>query len=143
MALDPVGAGTWPLSMGALAQGGRYATCGILTGAEVQLNLGPFYTRQQQVIGSTGGSRGDLATVLAALQAGRIEAPIWRTYPLEEAPAAFAALKSLAASARCCWSSALPDAPGRGGGRFGRKTERGVDLRRGSCWGPRPGVACP
>jgi len=93
VALDPVGAGTWPLSMGALAQGGRYATCGILTGAEVQLNLGPFYTRQQQVIGSTGGSRGDLATVLAALQAGRIEAPIWRTYPLEEAPAAFAALK--------------------------------------------------
>jgi NADPH:quinone reductase-like Zn-dependent oxidoreductase len=93
VALDPVGAGTWPLSMGALAQGGRYATCGILTGAEVQLNLGPFYTRQQQVIGSTGGSRGDLATVLAALQAGRIEAPIWRTFPLEEAPAAFAALK--------------------------------------------------
>jgi len=90
--LDPLGAGTWPQSMAALAQGGRYATCGVLTGAEVTLDLGRLYNSQQQIIGSTGGSRADLAAVLSLLAAAKAEAPIWRTFPLAEAPAAVAAL---------------------------------------------------
>jgi NADPH:quinone reductase-like Zn-dependent oxidoreductase len=92
VALDPLGAVTWPMSIAALAQGGRYATCGVLTGAQVTLDLGPFYNRQQQIIGSTGGSRGDLAETLAATVSGQVEGMIWRTYPLDEAPQAMAAL---------------------------------------------------
>lgn len=92
VALDPLGSATWPMSIAALAQGGRYATCGVLTGAQVTLDLGPFYNRQQQIIGSTGGSRGDLAETLAAAAAGQVTGTIWRTYPLAEAPQAMTAL---------------------------------------------------
>ncbi|HMA33469.1 MAG TPA: alcohol dehydrogenase catalytic domain-containing protein [Chloroflexia bacterium] len=92
VALDPLGAATWPLSTGALAQGGRYATCGVLTGPQVTLDLNRLYNRQQQIIGATGASRGDLAAALTALAAGRVGAPIWRTYLLDEAPAALTAL---------------------------------------------------
>jgi NADPH:quinone reductase-like Zn-dependent oxidoreductase len=90
--VDPVGASTWPTSLAVLAPLGRYATCGVLTGAEVTLNLAPFYARQQELIGSTGGSRADLRRVLDALAAGRLRAEIWRRFPLSEAPAALAAL---------------------------------------------------
>jgi NADPH:quinone reductase-like Zn-dependent oxidoreductase len=92
VAIDPIGAATWPLSTGALANGGRYATCGILTGAKVELDLGTLYTRQHVIVGSTGGSRGDLAATLAALRKGQVQAPIWRTYPLDGAPEAMRAL---------------------------------------------------
>jgi NADPH:quinone reductase-like Zn-dependent oxidoreductase len=90
--VDPLGAGTWATSIAALAPFGRYVTCGILTGAEVTLNLAPFYAQQQEILGSTGGARADLARVLAELSAGRLRAPIWRRFPFAEAPAALTAL---------------------------------------------------
>ncbi len=92
VAIDPLGATTWETSLGALAPLGRYATCGVLTGADVALNLAPFYARQQEIVGSTGGARADLLLVLEALAAGRLQADIWRTYPFAEAPQALAAL---------------------------------------------------
>lgn len=92
VAIDPVGAATWAQSIAALAPLGRYATCGVLTGAEVQLNLAPFYAREQEIIGSTGGSRADLAGVLADLAAGHLRPPPLRQYPFRELPAAFGGL---------------------------------------------------
>lgn len=91
--LDPLGAKTFPVGMGALKNLGRYATCGVLTGADVQLNLAALYPPQKEVIGSTGGSRADLADILNFLDQGRITAPVWKTYPLEEVHEAHAALK--------------------------------------------------
>jgi NADPH:quinone reductase-like Zn-dependent oxidoreductase len=90
--LDPTGATSWAASMGALARGGRYATCGILTGAEVTLNLAPFYAQEQEVVGSTGGTRRDLETCLDAMARGTLRAVLHRHFPLEEAAAALAAL---------------------------------------------------
>jgi NADPH:quinone reductase-like Zn-dependent oxidoreductase len=90
--LDPTGAASWAASIGSLARGGRYATCGILTGAEVTLNLAPFYAQEQEVIGSTGGTRFDLAQCLDALARGQLRAVIYRRFPLEQAAAAIAAL---------------------------------------------------
>ena len=92
VAVDPVGAATWAQSLAALAPLGRYVTCGVLTGADVQLNLAPFYAQQQEIIGSTGGSRADLSRVLAELAAGRLRAAVWRSYPFGEAPEALTAL---------------------------------------------------
>ncbi len=91
-AIDPIGAATWEMSTGALANGGRYATCGVLTGAEVTLNLGALYTRERQIIGSMGADRGDIADTLAALARGAVQAPPAQVFPFEEAPAAMQAL---------------------------------------------------
>ncbi len=92
VAIDPVGAATWTTSLGALAPLGRYATCGVLTGAEVSLNLAPLYAQEQEIVGSTGGTRAELALTLDGLAVGRLRAAIWRTYPFAEAPQALAAL---------------------------------------------------
>jgi len=94
VALDPIGAGTWEASIGALAPLGRYATCGILTGPEVTLKLPPFYAQQQEIVGSTGGNRADLSHVLDALASGRVTATVWKQFPLEEARHALDALNA-------------------------------------------------
>src|SRR5207249_11954158 len=91
-AIDPVGAATWATSLSALAPLGRYATCGVLTGAEVPRNLAPLYAQEQATVGSTGGTRVDLLHTLDALSSGRLRAEIWRTFPFAEAPQALAAL---------------------------------------------------
>ncbi len=93
VAADPVGAATWETSLAALAPRGRYATCGVLTGADVKLNLAPLYAREQEIVGSTGGTRADVLQVLEGLANGSFRSEIWRTYPFAEAPAALAALR--------------------------------------------------
>jgi 2-desacetyl-2-hydroxyethyl bacteriochlorophyllide A dehydrogenase len=90
--LDPTGAASWAASIGALARGGRYATCGILTGPEVTLNLAPFYAQEQEIVGSTGGKRVDLVQCLDALARGTLRAVLYRRFPLVEAGAALNAL---------------------------------------------------
>lgn len=85
LVVDPIGQATWAWSVDAVATNGRWATCGALTGREVTLNLGRLYQRQIRVVGSTGGSRGDLRAVLRAVAAGRLAPPVWHTYPLEAA----------------------------------------------------------
>ena len=90
--LDPTGAASWTASIGALARGGRYVTCGILTGAEVTLNLAPFYAQEQEVIGSTGGSRRDLVDCFDAIARGTFKFPIHARYPLSGAADAMRAL---------------------------------------------------
>jgi NADPH:quinone reductase-like Zn-dependent oxidoreductase len=90
--LDPVGTATWPVSIGALGRLGRYATCGVLTGAEVALNLAPLYAQEQEIVGSTASNRAELVAVLDALARGRLRAAIWRIYPFEAAREALGAL---------------------------------------------------
>jgi 2-desacetyl-2-hydroxyethyl bacteriochlorophyllide A dehydrogenase len=90
--LDPTGAASWASSIGALARGGRYVTCGILTGAEVTLNLAPFYAQEQEIIGATGGKRHDLVRCLEAIARGAVRAAIYKHFRLDEAAAAIAAL---------------------------------------------------
>jgi NADPH:quinone reductase-like Zn-dependent oxidoreductase len=90
--LDSTGAGMFGANLRALAPLGRLVICGILTGPEAQLNLAPFYAQQQQVIGSTGGSRRDLEAVLAAMGRGKVQPVIWRHFPLDRAADAMRAL---------------------------------------------------
>jgi NADPH:quinone reductase-like Zn-dependent oxidoreductase len=92
VALDPTGSASFASSIGALARGGRYATCGILTGAEVTLNLAPFYAQEQEIIGSTGGKRFDLVQCLDAMAQGRLRAIVYKRFPLDQAATALGAL---------------------------------------------------
>lgn len=90
--VDPLGSATFEQSLAALGRKGRYATCGILTGAQASLDLAPFYMNQQQIIGSSTASRKDLTAVLEQLAAGTIYCPIHASFPLEQAGAALATL---------------------------------------------------
>lgn len=92
--LDSTGAGMFATNLAALAPLGRLVLCGILTGADAQFNLAPFYAQQQQVIGSTGGSRRDLEALLDAMARGAVRPAIWRHFPLEEAADAMRALNA-------------------------------------------------
>jgi NADPH:quinone reductase-like Zn-dependent oxidoreductase len=89
---DPTGANAWPSSIASLARGGRYVTCGILTGPEVALNLAPLYSQEHEIIGSTGGTRADLARCLEAGARNALRSVIYKHFPLEDAGAALSAL---------------------------------------------------
>lgn len=67
---EHVGAATWERSLKALGWGGRLVTCGATTGASVGVDLRVLFFKQQELIGSTMGSRGDMERAWS--QVGRI-----------------------------------------------------------------------
>lgn len=77
-----------------LARGGTVVTCGATAGREVALNLWPFFVKQQRLIGSYGRDRADMEATLDWAAQGRLKPVIDRVVPLEETPAAFAALRA-------------------------------------------------
>ncbi len=93
---EMVGQAIWDKAVSCLARGGRLVTCGAHTGAEASLNLWNLFLEQQSLIGSTGGTRHELATILRLLDEGRLKPVIHRTYPLEDARAAQEALETRA-----------------------------------------------
>jgi NADPH:quinone reductase-like Zn-dependent oxidoreductase len=82
--IDHVGAQTFAASLRALAWHGRFVTCGATVGAEVTLNLRQLFFKSLSLLGSTMGSRAELATVLAHVAAGRLHPVIDRVLPLAE-----------------------------------------------------------
>ena len=77
-----------------LARGGTIVTCGATAGREVKLNLWPLFVKQQRLIGSYGRNRADIQATLEWAVAGKIAPVIDSIFPLTEAPAAFAKLRS-------------------------------------------------
>ena len=77
-----------------LARGGTVVTCGATAGREVPFNLWPFFVKQQRLIGSYGRNAADLKATLDWAAAGKLKPVIDSTYPLLEAPAALAHLRS-------------------------------------------------
>jgi len=76
-----------------LARGGTVVTCGATAGRQPELNLWPFFVKQQKLVGSYGRNRADLQAALAWAAEGKLQAVIDRTYPLSETPEAFMALR--------------------------------------------------
>ena len=76
-----------------LARGGTIVTCGATAGRELQLKLWSFFVKEQKLVGSYGRSRKDIQAVLAWAAQGRIKAAIANIFPLDQTPAAFAALR--------------------------------------------------
>lgn len=84
-----------------LARGGTVVTCGATAGREVQLNLWPFFVKQQRLIGSYGRNRADMTATLEWAAMGKLKAMIHKRYSLEEAPQAFADLRNRSALGKC------------------------------------------
>jgi NADPH:quinone reductase-like Zn-dependent oxidoreductase len=76
-----------------LARGGTIVTCGATAGRELRLNLWAFFVKEQKLVGSYGRSRKDIQAVLEWAAQGKIKAAIGQVFPLEQTPAAFAALR--------------------------------------------------
>lgn len=77
-----------------LARGGTVITCGATAGRAPELNLWPFFVKQQRLIGSYARNREDLVTTLAWAAEGRIRAAIDHVYPLDQVADAYARLRS-------------------------------------------------
>ncbi len=81
---EHTGAATWEKSLRALATGGRLVTCGATTGHDVNIDLRFLFTRQVALLGSTMGTRAELATVLDLAGQRRLRPIIDRVLPLSE-----------------------------------------------------------
>lgn len=92
--IEHVGAETFAGSMRCLGRGGRLVTCGATTGAEVEVNLRRLFFKNQAVIGSTMGSRGDLLRILELFAAGKLRPVLGQVLPLAEVGRAHELLES-------------------------------------------------
>ncbi len=91
--LDSVGAATWSHSVNALRPGGRLVTVGTTSGAEPpSAELTKIFFKPLQVIGSTMGTRAELAAVLRLVEVAGLHPVIDRVQPLSEAATGIAAL---------------------------------------------------
>lgn len=77
-----------------LSRGGTIVTCGATAGREVPLKLWGMFVREQRLIGSYGRSRTDILATLDWAAQGRLKPSIDRSFPLERAGEAFAALRN-------------------------------------------------
>ncbi len=90
---DHVGTAQWENNISSLKWGGKFVTCGVTSGAVVELNLSHLFAKQLQVLGSTMGSKSDFPRLLQLLEQGRIKPVVDRAFPLEHATAAYAYLE--------------------------------------------------
>jgi NADPH:quinone reductase-like Zn-dependent oxidoreductase len=94
--IEHVGEATWEQSVGSLARNGRLVTTGATTGPNGALNIDRLFGAQLSVIGSWGGTRAELRTVLKMVAEGRIKPVIHAAYPLEQAAEAQQVMESRA-----------------------------------------------
>jgi NADPH:quinone reductase-like Zn-dependent oxidoreductase len=90
---DHVGGELFQKAVSAVAWGGRIVTCGATAGFSAQIDLRQIFFRQVEVLGSTMGSKGDLAEALPLLLDGRLDPVIDRVLPLWSARDAHEALE--------------------------------------------------
>lgn len=81
---EHVGLATWESSLRSLAWGGRLVTCGATTGGDVKLNLRALFFKNQSILGSTMGSKGDLRRIIRLVGEGKLKPVVDRRLPLRE-----------------------------------------------------------
>jgi NADPH:quinone reductase-like Zn-dependent oxidoreductase len=90
---EHTGEATWERSVRAATIGGKVVTCGATTGHVGNVDLRVLFTKQMDLLGSTMGTRAELAEVLAHVEAGKLKPVIDRTMPLAEGVRAQALLE--------------------------------------------------
>ena len=93
--METVGQATWLHSIRSLRVGGTLVTSGATSGnAVADMGLTRIFFLQLRVVGSTMGTRGELASLVSMLDATGVRPVIDRTLPMEEAREGFAAMAS-------------------------------------------------
>src|SRR3954454_20638518 len=91
--METVGRATWSHSIRALRPGGRIVTSGTTSGPDLDdAELPRIFFLQLSVIGSTMGTRDELASLVSMLDATGVRPLIDRTLPMTEARDGFAAM---------------------------------------------------
>ncbi|MDO7867351.1 zinc-binding dehydrogenase [Nocardioides jiangxiensis] len=91
--METIGRATWEHSIRSLRPGGKLVTSGNTSGPNLDNAMLPhIFFLQLQVIGSTMGTRGELASLVQMLDATGLKPLIDHTVPMEQARDAFAAL---------------------------------------------------
>ncbi|MBO3746445.1 zinc-binding dehydrogenase [Streptosporangiaceae bacterium NEAU-GS5] len=90
--MESVGAATWDHSISALRPGGRVVICGATSGMVAPTQLAQVFFLQKQIIGSTMGTRDQLARLAVFLEQTGVRPAIDRVLPLSRAEEGFAAL---------------------------------------------------
>lgn len=93
LVIDNVGTATWRDSIECVRRGGRIATCGATTGNDAVTPINRVYWKQITIQGSTMANRQEFETVLSLVADGRLVPLVDSTFPLTDAPAAFARLE--------------------------------------------------
>jgi NADPH:quinone reductase-like Zn-dependent oxidoreductase len=93
LVFEHIGEKTFEGSYKSLCKGGRLVTCGATSGYDVNLDLRYVFSRQLQILGSTMGGRGELLTLLNLASQDLLKPIVDRTFPLNEAREAQAALE--------------------------------------------------
>jgi NADPH:quinone reductase-like Zn-dependent oxidoreductase len=94
LVIEHIGGDVLPKVFECLARGGTVVTCGATAGREVQINLWPFFVKEQRLIGSYGRNRADIQATLEWAAAGKLKPVIDSVYPLDRTAEAFAHLRS-------------------------------------------------
>jgi len=94
IAVDTVGAATWPIDFAAVRRGGRIVLCGVTSGAAAETPLAVLYWNQLTILGSTMGSHEDFRLMVSAVAAAGLKPVIDRIVPLDDGPAAQARMES-------------------------------------------------
>ena len=92
--LETVGAATWSHSLKSLRPGGRVVISGATSGPNPPAELNRIFFLQLSVVGSTMGSRAELADLMAFLRDSGVRPHIDRTLPLDSAADGFAAMEA-------------------------------------------------
>jgi NADPH:quinone reductase-like Zn-dependent oxidoreductase len=92
--LDSVGEAVWAHSLKALKPGGKLVTCGATSGPNPPAELNRIFFLQLQVIGSTMGTKTELAQLMTFLAATGLRPMIDSTLPLESLRDGIAAMES-------------------------------------------------
>ncbi|CAG7573007.1 NADPH:quinone reductase-like Zn-dependent oxidoreductase [Barrientosiimonas humi] len=89
---DSVGKATWSHSIKSLKPGGVLVTCGATTGEPDSAELTRIFFLQLRVIGSTMGTRQELADLITLCETADLHPQVGLELPMEQAPEAFAAM---------------------------------------------------
>ncbi len=83
--VEHVGAATWKKSLSCLTRGGRLVTCGATTGFDVGVDLRHLFIKQQSILGSTMGTKGEMHEIMRQVALGRYRPVFDRALPLSQA----------------------------------------------------------
>ena len=81
---EHVGEATWEGSLRSLARHGRLVTCGATSGHEVKVDLRHLFFKSISLLGSTMGTKGEVAELLRHAAAGRLKPVVDRVLPMDE-----------------------------------------------------------
>ncbi len=91
--LNSVGIETWDTSINCVGTNGRLVSFGGLTGSDVKINVQSLYQRQVKLIGSNGGTLGEIQELID-ISEGLKKTKTWKRFKLDEIKEAIKSLSS-------------------------------------------------